>query len=52
VVDDGTGLPDGVARSGLRDLADRAEELGGTLEVRRRPGGGTRLAWRVPIDRG
>jgi signal transduction histidine kinase len=52
IVDDGTGMPDDVARSGLHNLAERAEELGGTLEVRRRPGGGTRLAWRVPLDRG
>ncbi|GAA4682081.1 GAF domain-containing protein [Pseudonocardia yuanmonensis] len=50
IVDDGTGMPDDVARSGLHNLADRAEELGGTLEVRRRPGGGTRVTWRVPID--
>ncbi|WP_345378430.1 GAF domain-containing sensor histidine kinase [Pseudonocardia yuanmonensis] len=49
VVDDGTGLPDDVARSGLRNLADRAEELGGSLEVRRRPGGGTRLTWCAPL---
>ncbi|WP_433507356.1 GAF domain-containing sensor histidine kinase [Pseudonocardia halophobica] len=52
IVDDGTGMPSDVARSGLHNLAERAEELGGTLEVRRRPGGGTRLAWRVPLDPG
>jgi signal transduction histidine kinase len=49
IVDDGTGMPDDVARSGLHNLADRAEELDGTLEVRRRPGGGTRLTWCVPL---
>jgi signal transduction histidine kinase len=52
IVDDGTGMPDDVARSGLHNLAERAQGLGGTLEVRRRPGGGTRLAWRVPLGRG
>ncbi|MCE3555316.1 GAF domain-containing protein [Pseudonocardia sp. RS11V-5] len=52
IVDDGTGMPDDVARSGLHNLAERAAELGGALEVRRRPGGGTRLAWRVPLDHG
>ncbi|MEU7817812.1 GAF domain-containing sensor histidine kinase [Pseudonocardia sp. NPDC049154] len=50
IVDDGTGMPEDVARSGLHNLAERAEELGGTLEVRRRPGGGTRLTWRIPLD--
>ncbi|MEU7815199.1 GAF domain-containing protein [Pseudonocardia sp. NPDC049154] len=50
IVDDGTGMPDDVARSGLRNLADRAEALDGSLEVRRRPGGGTRLTWRVPLS--
>ncbi|GAA4542189.1 sensor histidine kinase [Pseudonocardia xishanensis] len=49
VVDDGTGIPDDVARSGLRNLADRAEELEGQLDVRRRPAGGTRLTWRIPL---
>lgn len=49
VVDDGTGIPDDVARSGLRNLADRAHALGGQLDVGRRPAGGTRLTWRVPL---
>ncbi|MCE3553157.1 GAF domain-containing protein [Pseudonocardia sp. RS11V-5] len=50
IVDDGIGMPDDVARSGLHNLADRAEALGGALEVCRRPGGGTRLTWRVPLS--
>ncbi|WP_265522273.1 GAF domain-containing sensor histidine kinase [Oerskovia flava] len=56
VTDDGVGIrPDG-RRSGLRNLAVRAQDLGGefTLEAARadaqdRPG--TRLSWRVPVRR-
>jgi signal transduction histidine kinase len=52
VTDDGTGIPDGGRRSGLRNLASRAEKLGG--ELRLEPADqsasppGTRLEWRVP----
>jgi signal transduction histidine kinase len=49
VTDNGTGIPAGAARSGLRNLARRAEKLGG--ELRLGPAGpesGTRLEWRVP----
>jgi signal transduction histidine kinase len=49
VVDDGVGIPDGVARSGLRNLEGRAAECGGELRVERRSAGGTRLRWRVPL---
>jgi len=52
VTDDGTGIPDGGRRSGLRNLADRAEKLGGELRLEpANPGApkpGTRLEWRVP----
>jgi signal transduction histidine kinase len=48
VEDDGVGIsPDG-RRSGLRNLADRAQCLGGSFTIRRREGGGTLLQWRVP----
>jgi signal transduction histidine kinase len=52
VTDDGTGIPPGGRRSGLRNLADRAAKLGGELQLGQpepaasRPG--TRLEWRVP----
>ncbi len=52
VTDDGTGIPDGGRRSGLRNLAARAEKLGG--ELRLEPADpdplkpGTRLEWRAP----
>jgi signal transduction histidine kinase len=49
VVDDGCGIDPGVARSGLRNLDDRAHECGGSLEVRPASGGGTRLSWRAPL---
>ena len=49
VTDDGTGFVDTGRRSGLRNMADRAESLGGTFEVRspgraagRSPSGGCR----------
>jgi signal transduction histidine kinase len=50
VVDDGVGIPAGVARSGLRNLEDRARECGGELTVDSGPSGGTRLSWRVPLS--
>ncbi|WP_371634994.1 sensor histidine kinase [Streptomyces zaomyceticus] len=34
VCDDGVGVPAGGARSGLRNLTERAERLGGDLSVR------------------
>ncbi len=52
VTDDGAGIPADGRRSGLRNLASRAEKLGG--ELRLEPAGqggprpGTRLEWRVP----
>ncbi|PSL57307.1 histidine kinase/DNA gyrase B/HSP90-like ATPase [Saccharothrix carnea] len=49
VVDDGVGMPPQVARSGLRNLEQRATALGGTCSVTGEPGGGTRLTWQVPL---
>jgi signal transduction histidine kinase len=52
VADDGTGIPASARRSGLRNLAHRAEKLGGELRLQpAHPGAptpGTRLEWRVP----
>ncbi|MDD7939576.1 GAF domain-containing protein [Actinomycetospora lutea] len=51
VTDDGVGIPDTVARSGLANLVGRAHALGGDATVGRRPNGsGTRLTWWVPLD--
>ena len=47
VADDGRGLPTVPLRSGLDNLADRAERRGGTLSLRHGPGG-TEATWAVP----
>ena len=49
VTDDGIGIPDTVARSGLHHLQQRAETAGGTLTTTRRHDGGTRLVWAAPL---
>jgi len=48
VTDNGVGIPAGGHRSGLRNIAERAEQLGGRLELGEPEGGGTALVWRVP----
>ncbi len=50
VTDDGVGLPDSVARSGLHNLADRAQQAGGTMSLAAGPEGGTRLTWSAPVS--
>ena len=49
VVDDGRGIDPTVARSGLRNLDDRARRRGGACAVRALAGGGTLLRWHVPL---
>ena len=50
VIDDGIGLPeDRRAGVGLSSMAERAEELGGTLSVESVPSGGTRVIARLPL---
>ncbi|MBA9002766.1 GAF domain-containing sensor histidine kinase [Thermomonospora cellulosilytica] len=51
VDDNGVGIPEEGRRSGLRNMADRAERLGGSFLTRDRPEGGTTLVWRVPLHR-
>jgi signal transduction histidine kinase len=50
VEDDGVGIPPGGRRSGLRNMAERARDLGGSFEARCREGGGSVLEWRVPVS--
>ncbi len=49
VTDNGIGIPPLEARSGLRNLEDRALQLEGTFQVERRSSGGTALRWAVPV---
>lgn len=50
VTDDGVGISSDGRRSGLANLARRAELLGGWLDLERPPIGGTRLTWQVPLN--
>ncbi|MEU5208709.1 GAF domain-containing protein [Streptomyces sp. NPDC020742] len=49
VRDDGVGIPEEGRRSGLRNLAKRAEAMGGEMTVESPAEGGTRLVWHVPL---
>jgi len=50
VSDNGIGIPpDGHRGWGLRNLAERAQALGGELEVTSEENQGTALVWRVPL---
>jgi signal transduction histidine kinase len=48
VIDDGIGMSPDAARSGLVNLASRAERLGGRLRISSSRTGGTSLVWQVP----
>ncbi len=50
VVDDGRGIDAHAARSGLRNLEERATRRGGGLTVEGLAEGGTRLRWRAPLS--
>ncbi|MFG3496034.1 GAF domain-containing sensor histidine kinase [Streptomyces sp. NPDC047928] len=52
VADDGVGIPEGGRRSGLRNLARRAESLGGSSRCGPgigADGGGTTVMWEAPL---
>jgi signal transduction histidine kinase len=49
VCDDGRGIDVKAARSGLRNLQQRAEKRGGDLSIEPLPEGGTRLRWSAPL---
>ncbi len=50
VTDDGVGISPGEERrSGLGNLAQRAETLRGSFDIESQPGRGTRATWRVPL---
>jgi signal transduction histidine kinase len=50
VDDDGAGIaPDAGRGVGLRSMAERAAEIGGTLDIGRSPWGGARITARLPL---
>jgi signal transduction histidine kinase len=50
VADDGRGLgPNARTGTGLTSMRERAQELGGTLEIKPAPGGGTTVRIRLPL---
>jgi signal transduction histidine kinase len=50
VADNGAGLPTTVNESGLRNMRQRAEQLGGRCLVTSTPATGTRVEWTVPAS--
>jgi signal transduction histidine kinase len=49
VVDDGRGIDPRSARSGLRNLEERAARRGGDARIEALPDGGSRLRWSAPL---
>jgi signal transduction histidine kinase len=49
VTDNGIGIPDTIARSGLHNLHQRAVDAGGSCTLKRPEDGGTRLVWAAPL---
>ncbi|MFI6408666.1 GAF domain-containing protein [Streptomyces sp. NPDC050548] len=49
ITDNGVGIGDGGHRSGLRNLSERARNLGGELTLAAPPESGTLLRWGVPL---
>jgi len=49
VTDNGIGIPDTVARSGLHNLVSRAAASGGSCVIERSTDGGTHLVWSAPL---
>ena len=48
IVDDGRGMSGDAVESGLGNMRERAEKLGGSCSVTSAPGEGTRVRWMVP----
>jgi signal transduction histidine kinase len=49
VSDNGRGITRPVTESGLRNLRERAESVGGEFTIAEAPGGGTALRWSAPL---
>ncbi|MEU2789883.1 GAF domain-containing sensor histidine kinase [Streptomyces sp. NPDC007100] len=52
VTDNGRGIPETGRRSGLGNLAERAANVDGTMEIHIPAGGGSRIVWRAPLPAG
>jgi signal transduction histidine kinase len=51
ITDDGCGISaDNQRRSGLANMASRAQQLGGDCHIDSPPAGGTQVHWRVPLQ--
>jgi len=50
VVDNGKGISGDITGSGLKNLAMRARDAGGSLSVEANPGGGTVVRWTAPLE--
>ena len=51
ITDNGRGIPaDNERRSGLANLARRAEQVGGSCHITSPPDGGTRVRWSAPLE--
>lgn len=51
VTDNGCGVSAVARASGLRNMRERAQLLGGSFAVTGEPGGGTTIVWQVPLPR-
>ena len=50
IEDNGSGIPDdAIPHNGLKNMRDRAEQLGGRMTTRQRALGGTAITWTVPV---
>ncbi len=49
VVDDGRGIPDQITGSGLANLRQRAQQVGGTFTIGSLPTGGAVVRWSAPL---
>lgn len=49
VSDNGVGIPESARQSGLKNMAMRAQSLGGTFSLKKREPSGTTATWSIPV---